>query len=131
MKLLLVDDSNDVLELLSELAQTIEGLEIVGRAQREDEAIELFLKQKPDVVFIDIRLKQGRGIDVLKRIKKETPSVIVFILTSYLYPQYWRKCHELGANYYFDKLFELSKAIEKLRNLNQQTKKEEKKQNNG
>ena len=70
MKVLLVDDSKDVLEELNKTFELIKGLKIVGKAQTEPEALAMFHRENPDVVCLDIRLQQGSGLNILKEIRK-------------------------------------------------------------
>jgi len=123
MRLLLVDDSVVLLKALSQEFSTIAGVEIVGQAKDEAEALESYQSLKPEVIILDICLKQGSGINVLKIIKKNKPSPIVIMLTNYSCPQYERTCMELGANYFFDKLTEIPKVSQILKELIEQNKK--------
>ena len=118
MRIMLVDDSEQVLEELSNIVESIEGLRVVGRAQSEKEAIKIFRIHQPEVICLDIRLKKGNGINILRIVKNERPSTIVLMLTNYPYPQFKKKCEQLGANYFFDKSTELSKAVNTLKELN-------------
>src|SRR4030042_581768 len=105
MKVFLVDDSSIVLEKLVAMISGIDGVEIIGQALNERDAIQSIVKLKPDVVILDIRLNGGgNGMDVLKRIKKEMPPPIVLMLTNFPYPQYRGKCQALGADVSFDKV---------------------------
>ena len=68
-------------------------------------------------LILDIRLPGKSGIDVLKDIRaKKLPSRVI-MMTNYPYPQYRKKCEELGADYFFDKVTEIEeipKVIEEL-----------------
>ena len=83
MKVLLVDDSEDVLSEISRSIESIKGVEIVGKAPSEEQAVKLFQSEQPDITILDVRLKKGNGINVLKFINKENPSSIVMMLTNY------------------------------------------------
>ncbi len=122
MRLLLVDDSKILLDELSQEISNIEVVEIVGQAQDEAEALELFQSKKPEVVILDIYLKQGNGINILKILKEKKPSTIVIMLSNYPYPQFKRKCKALGADYFFDKLTEIPRVMQTLRELNDRGK---------
>jgi DNA-binding NarL/FixJ family response regulator len=118
MKVFLVDDSAIVLEKLTAMISSIDGVEIAGQALNAHDAIQFVVKLKPDVVILDIRLNGGgNGMDVLKRIKKEIPSTVVIMLTNYPYQQYREKCQALGADYFFDKVTEIEKVYDTFKRL--------------
>ena len=117
MKIFIADDSAVVRERLIEMLSELTGIEIIGRAQDGLEATNLIEKLNPDVVILDIHMHGGRGIEVLKYIKKIEPVPLVIILTSYPYPQYRKKCMDLGANFFFDKSTEFEKITEVLRKV--------------
>jgi DNA-binding NarL/FixJ family response regulator len=118
MKVFLVDDSAIVLEKLKVMLSSIDGIECAGHAQNASDAIESIPRDKPDLVILDIRLNGGsNGIEVLSQIKKATSPPIVVMLTNYPYPQYKKKCLELGAEFFFDKVTEIEKVYETLNQL--------------
>ena len=119
MKVFIIDDSELVVERLRALLSDIEGLEFIGQATNAKDAVEAILKLKPDVVILDIRLIGENGMNVLERIKKEHAPPIVIVLTNYPYPQYRKKCRELGADYFFDKVTEIESFVKVLRTLAQ------------
>jgi CheY-like chemotaxis protein len=107
-------------EISQEILSNIEGLEFIGQAANANDAVEGILKLKSDVVILDIRLNGGEnGMNVLERIKKEQSPPVVIMLTNYPYPQYRKKCRELGAEYFFDKVTEIESFVKVLRTLAQ------------
>jgi len=95
----------------------IADVEIIGQAHNAKDAIRFISESKPDVVILDIRLPGLSGIDVLKNIRAKKLPIRVIMLTNYPYPQYRKKCEELGADYFFDKVTEIEeipKVIESL-----------------
>jgi len=117
MKIYIVDDSEIMRERLSMLILSIEGVEISGEAETEDEAIKAIMELKPDIVILDIMLKKGNGINVLRELKKQNSTSTVIMLTSYIYPQYVRKCLGLGANFIFNKNSDIEELINTLRSF--------------
>jgi DNA-binding NarL/FixJ family response regulator len=117
MKVLIVDDSAILRYRLKDILSAIQEIEIVGEAQDVKEAIEFTKKLKPDVVILDIRMPKGTGFNVLKYIKKEHPDTIVIMLTNYPYPQYSKKCMDLGADFFFDKFNEFDRLIDVLEKI--------------
>jgi len=117
MKVLIVDDSAVVRERLITMLSELKSVNIVNQAEGPLEAKNAIQKLKPDAVILDIRMPGGNGIDVLEKIKKDKPSTVVIIFTNYPYPQYRKKCMDLGADYFFDKSTEFEKVTEVFRNL--------------
>jgi DNA-binding NarL/FixJ family response regulator len=117
MRILIVDDSKIVCNGLQQMLVNIAGVEIVGQAHNAQDAITSVAESNPDVVILDIRLPGSSGIDVLKDIREKKLPSRVIMLTNYPYPQYRKKCEELGADYFFDKVTEIEEiptAIEAL-----------------
>ncbi len=117
MKVFIVDDSEVIRERLASMLSEITGVKIAGYAKDKDEALKLILKSEAQVLILDIRIPGGNGINVLNKIKKENPSLIVIMLTNYPYPQYRKKCMEGGADYFFDKSTEFDRIPEVLEQL--------------
>jgi len=117
MKVLIVDDSKIVCDGLQQMLTNIADVEVVGQANDAQDAITSISELKPDVVILDVRLPDLSGIDVLADIRAKNLSTRVIMLTNYPYPQYRKKCEELGADYFFDKVTEIDeipKVIEEL-----------------
>jgi len=117
LKIFIADDSQIVRDRLSSMLMDMENVEVIGQAKDVINAILGIKKLNPDVVILDIRMGWGSGIEVLQHIKEESPSPLVIIFTNYPYPQYKKKCIELGADYFFDKSTEFEKVPELLRQL--------------
>jgi DNA-binding NarL/FixJ family response regulator len=90
---------------------------VIGESGNAQEAPDAIMKQKPDVVLLDIHLLDGSGIDVLQRLKRAKPAPAVIILTNYPYPQYRQKCLEAGADFFFVKSTEFDQIVPALRQL--------------
>ena len=117
MKVLIVDDSKIVCNGLREMLINIADLVVVGEAHNADEAVKAISELKPDVVILDIRLPGPSGIEVLKDIRDKKLPIRIIMLTNYPYPQYRKKCEELGADYFFDKVTEIEKVTEVIEQL--------------
>ena len=107
MRVLIVDDSKIMCDGLQQMLINIADVEIVGQVNNGKDAIATISESKPDVVILDIRLPGLSGIDVLKDIRNKKLPIRVIMLTNYTYPQYRKKCKELGADYFFDKVAEI------------------------
>ena len=117
MRLFIADDSEILRVRLVDMLSEIEGIEIIGQAQESLDAIESIQKLNPHVVILDIRMPRINGIKVLEAIKKDDHSPTVIIFTNYPYPQYRKKCMDLGADFFFDKSTEFEKLIDTVKYL--------------
>jgi len=71
IKTIIVDDvkaNRDSLELL--INKYCPTLEVKGKAESIDEAVEVIKKEKPDLVFLDIEMPGGTGFDLLENLDK-------------------------------------------------------------
>ena len=96
IKLLIADDHEVVRCGLRSLMAGTE-IEIVGEATTGEQAIQLALETRPDVVLLDIRMPGGDGLNALGRLKLEAPQIAVLILSTYDNPTYVARAVALGA----------------------------------
>jgi DNA-binding NarL/FixJ family response regulator len=117
MKVLIVDDSKIVCEGLRQMLISVADVVVAGEAHNALDAVTAISEYEPDVVILDIRLPGKSGIEVLKDIRDKKLPIRVIMLTNYPYPQYRKKCEELGADYFIDKVTEIEKVTEVIEQL--------------
>jgi DNA-binding NarL/FixJ family response regulator len=98
----IVDDHGIVRQGLRALL-TRPGIEVVGEAESGDDAIKLAEALHPDVMLLDIRMKNGDGLQSLPHIKAVSPRTSVIILTTYANPTYLARAISGGAAGYLSK----------------------------
>jgi DNA-binding NarL/FixJ family response regulator len=103
LKVYIVEDSAIIRGRILSLLGKINGIEIVGLSGEFQESNEEIKKLKPDILILDIRIIGGSGIELLDDVKDLLPSMSVIVFTNYQYPQYKKKCMDLGAKYFLDK----------------------------
>lgn len=107
-------------ERLAETLAEPGRIEIVGEADAETEAVVLVTQTAWDVLVLDLQLKHGTGLGVLRALAKESarnPAAQVIVLTNYAFPQYRAKSLALGADFFFDKAREYHRVREVLDGL--------------
>ncbi len=77
----LVDDEPLIRSALAETLSAAEGLELVGEAASGEEAIELVVDLRPDVVLVDIKLPGISGVEVIEKLGLLAPVSRVLVLT--------------------------------------------------
>ncbi len=83
IRVLIVEDHNVVRQGLVALINLAEGIEVVAEAADGVEAIAQFRLHQPDVTMIDLRLPKMGGVDVIQRVRLETPNARFVVLTTY------------------------------------------------
>ena len=109
MRVLIADDSAPVVQSLTDLLRDVPGIELAGQAGDVPEAIRCIHETKPDAVILDLQMPGGSGLDVLRAVRPNHPSLCVLICTNYPYDQYREECLAAGANYFLDKSAEFEK----------------------
>ena len=80
-KILLIDDEPDIVRVLS-MSLKADGYEVIP-AHSGIEGIEIFDKERPDIVLTDIKMPGMDGIEVLKKVKSIHPQSEVIIITGH------------------------------------------------
>lgn len=120
MKIFIVDDSPILRTRLNDAMADIGEAEIVGEADSALDAIAAIKQTQPQVIVLDIRLRVGTGLDVLREIKRDVNNpVIVIVITNYPYEQYRRVSMSIGADYFFHKATQFVEVINVLKELQQ------------
>jgi DNA-binding NarL/FixJ family response regulator len=83
IRVLVVEDHHVVRQGLVALLSVADGLEVVGQAADGVEAIGQFRKHQPAITLIDLRLPRLSGVEVIERIRMETPGARFIVLTTY------------------------------------------------
>jgi two-component system NarL family response regulator len=83
IRILVVEDHHVVRQGLVALLNVADGLEVVGEAADGVEAIAQFHKHQPDITLIDLRLPRLSGVEVIERIRMESPGARFIVLTTY------------------------------------------------
>lgn len=82
IRVLVVEDSASVRELLVRLLQSDGRFEVVGMARDGKEAVLLAGRLRPDVITMDVHLPHLDGVEATRRIMAETPTPIVVVTSS-------------------------------------------------
>ena len=110
----IVEDSLVIRENLIATLEELVPVKVVGTAEDESSAVQ-WLKQPSnsvDLVIVDIFLKSGSGLGVLKVTSELPQRHNVVVLSNYATPDIRRKCLELGADHVFDKSNEIDALIQ-------------------
>ena len=113
LKTFIVEDSPVIRENLIATLEELVPVEVIGTAEDEDGAL-LWLRRpgtELDLLIIDIFLKGGSGLGVLRGARPSLPLTKLVVLSNYATPDMRRRCLELGADKVFDKSNEIDALI--------------------
>ena len=114
LKAFIVEDSPVIRENLTAALEELAPVQVVGTAEDEPAAVKwLTASDAPscDLVIIDIFLKRGSGLGVLRAASDLNRPMSLVVLSNYATPDMRRKCMDLGADRVFDKSNEIDSLI--------------------
>ncbi|CAI8951074.1 DNA-binding response regulator [Pseudomonas sp. IT-347P] len=117
--LLLVDDHSLIRAGVRALVLDIPGYAVIGEANDGSQLLEMVEQLSPDIVLLDISMKETGGLEALQRLKRVRPQSKVLILSMHTDPALIMQALESGAHGYLLKdttATELEHALEALRN---------------
>lgn len=103
MRVLIVDDDNLVAMSLKTILSSDSEIEVAGTGSSGTEAIELYEKLKPDVLLMDIRMKDMTGLDAGTKIMEAHKDAKILYLTTFNDDEYIIKAISIGAKGYIIK----------------------------
>ena len=98
--LLLVDDHSLIRAGVRALVMDIPGYAVVGEANDGSQLLEMYERLLPDIVLLDISMKQTGGLEALQHLKRQHPLSKVLILSMHTDPALIMQALESGAHGY-------------------------------
>ena len=119
LKIYLVEDSAVIVENLTATLEELAGAEVVGACATAAEAIAAL--NRPDcawqLAIVDVFLREGSGLDVLKACSQREPAQKMAVFSNYATADVRRRCIALGADRIFDKSNEVEALVEYCRSI--------------
>lgn len=96
-RVLIADDHLLVRAGIRALIESIDGVTVVGEANDGREAVELTATLRPDIALIDVTMPGLNGLDAAARLREQSPSTRVIILSMHANESYVREALKSGA----------------------------------
>ena len=104
LRVALVDDSERIRARVAEMVAEIANAEIAFAADTEGDAVRLLAQKEWDVLILDLQLRIGPGLGVLKAMQGlRRDGRLALVFTNYAFRQYRDRAIALGADHFFDK----------------------------
>lgn len=103
LRIVLVEDSAILASHVRELIEQLPGMQLMGIAETQTDAIKMLADVLPQVVILDLHLREGNGFGVLRGMARVDPPPKVVVLTTFGLPEYRRHAQKLGVAAFLDK----------------------------
>lgn len=114
LQTVLIEDSNTIREALIPALAELADADVVAVAETASDAVAVLeqLGNTWDLAVVDLFLREGSGLTVLRTCKNRAPHQRMVVLTNYPTDEMRRRSLELGADALFDKSHELDQYFE-------------------
>lgn len=102
-KVMIVDDHPLVREGLIARISTLPEVTVCGEASSVESALRLLETTRPDLIIVDLALKDGHGLDLIKRVKQSSCATKILVLTAYDEALFAERALRAGAQGYVHK----------------------------
>ena len=116
-RVLLVDDHPLVRERLAEVINRETDLTVCGEAEDRHGAVELVNKKQPDLVIIDLKLKNSDGLELIKDIRSRWPAMRMLVVSMHDEALYAERVIRAGALGYITKQEATRKILSAIRRV--------------
>jgi DNA-binding NarL/FixJ family response regulator len=100
---MLVEDSPVLASHVTEMIEQLPDMQLTGIADNQTDAIKMLEETLPQVLILDLHLREGNGFGVLRGMSRITPAPKVVVLTTFGLPEYRRQAEKLGVSAFLDK----------------------------
>jgi two-component system chemotaxis response regulator CheY len=109
-RILVVDDANFMRMIVKDTLAP-KGFEICGEAANGNEAVRQYEKLKPDLVTMDITMKEKDGVDAAREILAKDPNARIVMVTALGQEKMLLDCLSLGVKDFVVKPFEAHRIV--------------------
>ena len=116
MKILIVDDHQQIREIIKKLISKLPFKTDIFECGDGDKSIEIYQKEKPDLILMDLMMKRLDGFTTIRRIRLLSRDTVIIVVSQLPEQEYKQESLSAGANDFLNKenLNQLPKLIENL-----------------
>jgi DNA-binding NarL/FixJ family response regulator len=114
-RLFIIDDHDEVREALEARLRSAAGVEVVGCTGCWEAGLQEAVRLKPDVILLETKRIDGRGLEALRCLVDECPWLSVVVLTSYPDVEEQTEARRDGAVRYLLKDINTSQLVREIR----------------
>ena len=116
-KILVVDDDTDIVLLLASRLRANRYDVIV--AHDAIQAVDKAIREKPDLILLDIKMPAGSGVSVMEHLRDSSETVLipVIVITAYPSPELQQQIKDMGAKGFISKPFTAEDVLPRIRTI--------------
>ncbi len=111
MRIVIADDAAFIREIIQQVCEK-KGWQVVGEADNGIEAVEVSLRERPDIIIMDLIMPQKSGIDATKEILEAAPDMTIVACSTVDEPNLIMRALDAGCVNYITKPFEAKQLID-------------------
>ncbi len=100
IRIVIADDHPIFLQGVVSILSKRMDLEIIGQANNGKKALELIMRENPDIAILDVQMPDMDGFEVAKKAVLENPDTKIILLTMFTEESFVRKVFEIGIKGY-------------------------------
>jgi DNA-binding NarL/FixJ family response regulator len=103
MTIILADADVHFREKLKRRLEKITDVHVVGESSGSEETTAMILNRKPNIAILNSSLRDGRGLEVLRHIKRLMAPPIIIVVTDDLSLDHKTSCSRAGVDFFLEK----------------------------
>lgn len=117
LRIVIADSSADFSRLLSDRINTEDDMSVAGIAYDGVQAVELCVGEKPDVLVMDLLLRELDGIAVIRALQEKGTAVRIIVVTSFVNDRVAARLSKLGIDWLMPKPCSLNELVARIRDV--------------
>lgn len=113
----MIADDSDAIRLVLKDILSIGNHKVVAEAMDGEEAIDLFFKNSPDLLLLDLAMPKKDGLTVLTEIIEKNPQAKIVLITASDDQKIINQCLEIGATSCISKPFDFNSVLKQINDI--------------
>ncbi len=110
----MIADDSDAIRLVLKDILTIGKHTVIAEAVNGDEAVDLYFKNSPDLLLLDLAMPKKDGLTVLKEILEKNSQAKIVLITASDDQKIINQCLQIGASSYISKPFDFNEVLKQI-----------------
>ena len=116
---IIIDDDIDTCDVLTDFLE-LKDIQVLAKGYDGKEAVDLYQKHNPDLVFLDVMMPHYDGFYALEKIKQHNQDACVIIITGDLTAETYNKLQVLKPSAIIYKPFDIDKIMDVVREISKE-----------